>query len=299
VATEGFQSVVAKSINVVPSSIALLSPAGDDPTSMNSTYAILVRYLASAGLNFSGAGGTTSSRGTIYDQLLEADFLPDYNSSNLKANGYKLLWSPHWEGGDSNTPAQLLTISDYVNAGGDMFAECAAIGTLEGFAQGNGGGGGHGGGGGGGGGGAQPGSAGTRFMTTNGMAGNVLNPSGLSDVISGPFTYTNLSSPFTQIGDFTFNGFYGAITDFHPNAAASSTYYSGVLRYISESASGEENDLFTSYDQHAAGKGTVVYLAGHDYSYGTQNQGAVGITAGSRLVLNTLFSLGTDDVCMP
>jgi len=134
-------------------------------------------------------------------------------------------------------------------------------------------------------------------MTNNGMAGNSLSAGYGGQTLTGPFTYGGLSSVFAQRGDFPFAGFNGAITDFHPGA--SSTYYSGVTRYVSETVSGTETDLFTSYDQHAAGKGTVVYLAGHDYSYGGAYDTNQGITAGSRLVLNTLFSLGTNDVCTP
>ena len=295
IATEGFQSTVAKSIDAVPSRIALLTPANDGSNGMGSTYQILVRYLESAGLNFSGAGGTPSAPGQIYDQLQESDFLPDYNGSNLKLNGYKLLWAPHWEGGTSNTSAQLATIGDYVNAGGDLFAECAAIGTLEGFTQGSRGSG-HGGGG------ANAGSAATRFMTNNGFAGNILSIGGGvggGGTYTGPFTFGGLSSVFAQRGDFPFAGFTGAISDYYPNTSASSTYYPGVTRLVSATSGGTQTDLFTMYDQHAAGKGTVVYLAGHDYSYGGQYASDQGTTAGSRLVLNTLFSLGTNDVCTP
>ncbi len=282
VADKSFQTAVAKSISAVPSRVALLVPAADARPA-----AILVRYLASAGLDFPGAGGTPASHGQIYDQLQESDFLPDYDHSNLKAGGYKLLWSPHWEGGTSNTPAQLATIGAYVSAGNDLFAECAAIGTLEGFnARFNGGGG------------YTPGSSATRFLTSNGTKGNGI-PSG-SGPYGGPFTYGGLSSAFAQRGDFPFAGFGGAITDFHPDSGAGSTYYSDVVRYISATdSSGNPTDLFASVDLHASGKGTVVYLAGHDYSYGGNNSGAAGVTAGSRLVLNTLFSLGTNDICTP
>jgi hypothetical protein len=165
-----------------------------------------------------------------------------------------------------------------VSAGGDLFAECAAIGTLEGFARGTD---------------SVPGSSATRFMTSNGMSGNDLDLS--RNNYAGPFNYHGLTSPFAQHGDFPFLGFYGAITDFHPNR--NSSYDSGVVRLIS--ANSPATDFFTSVDLHAQGKGTVVYLAGHDYSYGGDNDGMPGTTAGSRLVLNTLFSLGTNDLCQP
>ncbi len=282
VAGKAFSTAVAKSISAVPSRVALLVPAGDSsPTD------ILVRYLDSAGLNFPGAGGTPGVPGLIYDQLKEADFLPDYAHSKLKSGGYKLLWSPHWEGGTASTPAQLATIAAHVAAGNDLFAECAAIGTLEGLAGDFGGGGGH-----------PLGSDGTRFMTSKGMAGNALSVG--NNGFTGPFVNSGLGSPFAQRGDFSFAGFRGAITDFQPDSSTGSAYYSDVVRYISASDFfGNPTDLFASVDLHAAGKGTVVYLAGHDYSYGGGNDGTPGVTAGSRLVLNTLFSLGTNNICQP
>lgn len=279
IANRDFSTAVAKSISAVPSRIALLVPANDN----NSNSDILVRYLTSAGLNFPGAGGTPAAPGIIYDQLQESDFLPDYDHSNLKAKGYRLLWSPHWDGGTANTAAQLQTIGDYVGAGGDLFAECAAIGTLEGFT------------GGGRGSNNQPGSTGTRFMTNSGMTGNVLGGGG-GGGYTGPFTFGGLASPFAQRGDFPFAGFTGAISDYHPGSGSS--YYTNVVRYITGNDTfNGSSDLFTSVDLHAQGKGTVVYLSGHDYSYGGREAGSVGLTAGSRLVLNTIFSLGNNDIC--
>jgi len=60
VAKEQFDSGIAKSISAVPSRVALLVPAGDTATTQ-----ILVRYLASAGLNFPGAGGTRRRRADL------------------------------------------------------------------------------------------------------------------------------------------------------------------------------------------------------------------------------------------
>jgi hypothetical protein len=275
VATVGFQSVVAKSLNVVPSRVALLLPPS------NADYAkILINYLDSAGLNFSGAGGTSSSPGAIYDVLSESDFLPDYDHSKLKANGYKLLWSPHWSGASDATTnsKQLATIASYVNEGGDLFAECAAIGTLEGESMG---------------GSVAGGSPGTRFMTTTGTVINSLNPTNTNGTIGAPFTYAGLANVLLQIGDFPFFGVDGVITDFRPVGS----YNTNVTKLISKTESGNVSQLFTALDQKAAHKGSVVYLSGHDYSYAGSNHGVAGLTAGSRVVLNTLFSLGANNVC--
>ncbi len=283
VARTRFNTAVAKSISVVPSRVALLQvpplggAGGETPTD------ILKRYLASAGLNFAGAGGTPSAPGKIYDVLNEADFLPDYASSKLKSGGYKLLWAPHWDGASTaaKSDQQLATIGAYVNAGGDLFAECAAIGTLEGVPSTFSGSG-------------APGSAATRFQSTNQFAVNNNPSSNQNNGAAGPFTYDWLSSPFAQRGDFPFASYNGAIIDFHPNSGAQ--YRPGVQKMI---VSGGRTEIFTSLDQHAQGKGTVVYLAGHDYSVDGRAKRGAGVTAGSRLVLNTLFSLGTNNVCQP
>lgn len=276
VAGKSFSTSIAKSISAVPSRIALLIPNND-----TGNVQILQRYLDSAGLNFAGAGGTPGSPGVIYDTLQQSDFLPDWDHSNLKAGGYKLLWSPHWEGdGSANTTAQLATIGAFVAAGNDLFAECAAIGTLEGFS---------------GGGYSQPGSATTRFMSVGGMTGNALPIGGRGSppAYAGPFNWGGVTSPFAQRGDFPFQAFNGRVTDSVP----SGLWTNGVVRYIT--ATSTSTDVFDSIDLHGQGAGTVVYLAGHDYSYGGNSSSQTGTTAGSRLVLNTMFSLGTNNLCAP
>lgn len=281
VSKEQFSSAIAKQISVVPSRVALLSPTGD-----TQSYEILVNYLKSAGLNFTGAGGTPDHPGQIYDQLNEDAFLPNYANSKLKSGGYKLLWAPHWDGGTTKTAAQLASIADYVNAGGDLFAECAAIGTLEGIS-------------GTGFGTNYPGTSATRFQTDSGLAGNTFGgPGGGGGGTIQRYLYAGLASPFVQKGDFPFAGFTGRVQDYHP--ASGSSYYSDVTRMIwGQDNLGRTSDFYTYADQHSTGKGTVVYLAGHDYSYDGRSSSERGVTAGSRLVLNTLFSLGTNDACAP
>ena len=82
---------------------------------------------------------------------------------------------------------------------------------------------------------------------------------------------------------------------------ANSSYKPNVIRYVSQKdTTGQPTELFTSIA--TAGTGTVVYLAGHDYSGHDLSGGASikpGMTAGTRLVLNTLFSLGTTHTCGP
>ncbi len=288
IATVGFQSTIVQTLKAVPSRIALLQPPAT-ASGLASAEQILVNYLDSAGLNFAGAGGTANAPGAIYDILQESDFLPNYAGSKLKSNGYRLLWAPHWEGGSSsaNTSAELATIADYVNSGGDLFAECAAIGTLEGLSGSS--------------------VAAAPLMTTHGITADTLDFNPGSGTVDGPFNYAGLASPYAQRGDFTFVGFSGAIYDYHPTTNQSA-YRPGVVQEITGTAGGHDSNVMTSLDQRAQGHGTIVYLAGHDYSYAdngatSSGGGALnpteGVTAGSRLVLNTLFSLGTNNTCAP
>ena len=137
------------------------------------------------------------------------------------------------------------------------------------------------------------------FLSTKGMGENLLPESNASGAYTGPFTFNGFASPLAQSGDFPFEAFSGAITDFYPESSVGSLDRPGVVNFISARDDNQVTDVFSFYDQQAAGKGTVVYLGGHDYSVGGGLQDTVGITAGSRLVLNTLFSLSTSEACHP
>ena len=116
--------------------------------------------LPSGGCTFGGAcGGNTCTAnqyciptsqtcltlnngpGKLYDILCDNDFTPNFQSSQLNDGGYRLLWAPHWEdisnaaGGTTQDKALatvLQTVSNFIDAGNNLVAECQGIETLEG-----------------------------------------------------------------------------------------------------------------------------------------------------------------------
>jgi len=281
---------------------------------------VISNYLSKAGIGSGTAAGTaTGTHGEIYDKLGIDDFQPeagstDWRTSNFGKNGYQILWVPHWlaPGSCSNfssatncaatlystakTDQVLKTIGGFVAAGGDLFAECAGLGSFEGtFTRSSGQ--------------AtttytsnyQDGDPSTRFQSTTGLryseSGNEVSfttPIRYPDPVnasSPPLTSSNFASPLLQIGDFVFKPVSGAIDVFRPNLTApapnTGAYQAGTIRLIAAQAPNELWDFFTL--RPAAGdRGSIVYLGGHSYS-GSGGEFQIG---GTRLVLNTLFNLG-------
>jgi hypothetical protein len=237
-----------------------------------------------------GAGVTcapkfNSGPGLVYDILCDNDFYTStgvYANTKLATNGYKLLWAPHWEEGNTQANAtpvvplpasppagdvlglQLQSIHDFVEAGNNLFAECHAIVTLEG---------GHGSSG------DEHGLPVTRFQSQSSMTQT--NASATTNVAFDDPAFTD---PNMQVGDFTFSVVNGSVSAYLPDAAASQ-YVTGVKRLATETANGDL-DVATSVVMAGGDgltKGSVAYLGGHRYA---------GQTAGTRIVLNTLFNLG-------
>lgn len=260
--------------------------------------------------------------GRVYDVLCDKDFLPDYSnpsapdftkstllSTTAGSYNYKLLWAPHWEtprgtcpaglvhpsgstlscgtvpdpsaaigSGSRNLADWLACIQKFVNAGNNLFAECHAIVSLEGgygLADTNG-----------------PikeyGLPITRFQSTASMNRSQYSAIGASAV--DEFLPTE---PTMQIADFTFSVVSGNVSAYlaDPSGNAgfgmpASSYNGGVKHLITQNNGSPNLDVATSIvpnDPEAGPRGAIVYLGGHDYS----NQ-----TAGTRIVLNTLFNLG-------
>jgi hypothetical protein len=228
-----------------------------------------------------------SGQGLIYDILCDNDFYAQsglYADTKLAQNGYKLLWAPHWqEGGTtpSATPAvppvtasdilgaQLQNIAAFVDAGNNLFAECHAIVTLEGGVGTSG---------------TEVGLPATRFHSTTGMRST--NGTGAAPSFLVP------SHPNVQIADFPYSLVGGSITTYYPDRAATpaSVYRTGVERLITEAATPPWDISTLNRKDNVQTKGNVAYLGGH--RYGPTQAGAGGQTAGTRLVLNTLFNLG-------
>ena len=257
--------------------------------------------------------------GTVYDILCDKDFLPDYTATppdfskaTLLAQGppgpYKLLWAPHWEtpssSGSLNTVPNpsaaigtaprnladwLQCLANFVNAGNNIFAECHAVVTLEGGVGSSG---------------TEYGLPVTRFQTTAGFLATNVSPLPPAPPAIGSFPTRFLQPPHpnVQIGDFVYQDVTGSIEYFYPDRSSTpaSTYRAGVQRLMSQNSSGAAcspactgdqicvggtctlpNDVGTTIQ--VGGTGNVAYLGGHNYA---------GQTAGTRIVLNTLFNLG-------
>jgi hypothetical protein len=259
--------------------------------------------------------------GLVYDILCDQDFLPDYTTTPpdfgkatlLKKDAagnyvYKLLWAPHWESPRAATcPAGtvnpsgktvacgttpdpyaaagsagrkladwLACIRAFVDAGNNLFAECHAIATLEGgFGLMDT---------------ANPikeyGLPVTRFQTSAGM-----NRSLSVSIAANAVAESIPTEPYMQIADFTFSGTNGNVSAFLADPNGNSIFslpgstYGGIQRYIAQNNATPNLDILTSikFGGETGRAGAVVYMGGHDYS--TQ-------TAGTRIVLNTLFNLG-------
>ncbi|MFL5353789.1 hypothetical protein [Archangium sp.] len=303
-----FVGPVARIMNEVPPPIALVK--GRNTTNAGSVE-ILRQYLTNAGLNFTGAEGTFTNHGKIFDVLDQdtdlistgtypkgkLNYAPD--SSTPNKTYYKVMWSPHWEGDTSTTQKQtnlksaLSNISHFVDLGNSIFNECASIATYEDsfkpddktrdvYADN----------------GptqfmsttdpAQPG-VGLQTMTTNELVGNngfVPNGQDCSDPgRSGDcYVFNNYADLFSQKGDFEFSVTFGAVEGFRPRKLQS--YGPGTLRMISTksgTAAKDGWDLYISRPKdNNRQKGNVLYLAGHSLA---------ASAAGNRIVLNTLLNL--------
>ena len=308
VSNVAFQATVAKTMaggwsagGTTPPKLALLDIGSGQLNSTQTSVSgaknsepVIEGYLIRAGIGGGTAAGTSAGpHGEIYDKLGEADFLPPATSTDptlspLFVKGYQILWVPHWlaEGSCANVSncfatrypvAQIRqvvkTIGSFVTTGHDLFAECAGIGSFEGVLspayQ------------------YPPATTTPQFQATNTVGINPANPAWTPSFPAPPSGGNNFASPLMQIGDFGFKGYTGVIQGYQPAAS----YRTDVVRLIADSAL-PAWDYFTFQPGVKAGKGTVVYLAGHSYS-GTEGSFQI---AGSRLVLNTLFNLGASCV---
>lgn len=242
--------------------------------------------------------------GQIYDILCGGDFVPPaagttYADTQLAKGNYKMLWIPHWDthgvtptgSGDATvipplppvTTAdslawQLRSLSSFVNAGNNLFVECMGIQALEAIVgQDNAN--------------SNPlGIPATRFQTGTGM--KKWNGANTASSLLAP------AHPNMQIGDFSYAIVSGAITTYYPDATKTpdAAYLPAVKRLITTASpvpaaplAWDVSSTIQVSGPDGSQRGTVAYLGGHDYSPSTASSGQ---TAGTRIVLNTLFNLG-------
>ncbi len=252
--------------------------------------------------------------GQIYDLLCDSDFVPPgagktYADTELAKGNYKMLWIPHWDSagttptgsGDPNSVVplppvtagdtlawQLKSLSSFVNAGNNLFVECMGMQVLEGIVgQDNVNGGTLN---------TPPlGIPATRFQTGSGILKWNTFGAGTASQILKP------AHPNMQIGDFGFVLQSGAIETYYPDStkAVADAYLPAVERLITQNTTGspapirDASSTIQLSGTDGSVRGTVAYLGGHNYSPNVGNTpGSGGQTAGTRIVLNTLFNLG-------
>jgi hypothetical protein len=276
---------------------------------------ILEDYLSDAGLTTQTTtctrrGGCTTTNtieywptiGNAFTVLGNNGQFTDFTTSDaLNAGGFKVVWSPHWEGVSSiqncgrtscaYTATQAATYLDevmakmaaFADAGNSTFAECIGMGTIEGQASED----------------SAPdqtGMAHGHFLTSATSSSKGFD----ANAISGGFPLSGHSgesivtdaptNPIVQIGDYVYTSVNGYTTDMRP--ASGMSYLSGVTRLLytkdtntSESAYNNRDIAIVGNKDGVSTKGQVVYLAGHSYAKSS-------LTAGERIPLNTLLFLG-------
>ena len=177
----------------------------------------------------------------------------------LQTEGYDFLWAPHWTGyGDyaDDVEAIVTKVKEFLEDGKGLFAECASIEVFEHSDNG-------------------------RFLTDKSFGHN----GGTND--SGTIIYNDKASPFSQVGDFSYDPEGGHLHNWRPfvfgdpygfsdppdevpagaprvTAGNPSVYNDTVTRFTIDN---------TGWDYYVGGyaygdnnNGYVVYLGGHKYA---------------------------------
>jgi hypothetical protein len=286
------QAPVRTILSATPPKVALMDIGG---AALN----LLEGYLKDAGLYTATA---TQLYPLIGDLFTAFDNVSDFTTSDgLNAGGFKVLWAPHWNGGNNTATERddiVAKIAAFLDGGGSVFAQCAAIGTLEGSED--------------------PGTndidaSGNGHFQVNasgnarGLAVNALPnpfPAGAGDlIVANPNTTIKAwLNPLTQTGDYPLEADAGgSVVDFTPGSGfAYRSFTKPLLQSSSSTSTYDGLQLFTTaYKDGNPTKGQVLYLGGH--SYGTQssscgqtctNFNQVNNLALERLILNSLILLG-------
>ncbi len=131
-AQTSFEAPVRLTLNTPPRALALLDLGGGGGGSagLQVGVEVLITYLDIIGLNTPGAGGTACNPGSVFGQFSSHT---DFANDCLATQDYFVLWAPHWEGDDRPQDAIVVQkLAEFADAGHAVFAECAAIPTMEG-----------------------------------------------------------------------------------------------------------------------------------------------------------------------
>ncbi|HEY2748183.1 MAG TPA: hypothetical protein VGL86_26350, partial [Polyangia bacterium] len=298
------QAPVRAVLQQSPPKIALLNIG-------NAANGVLVGYLLDAGLYDASSVKSYPNVGSIVTQF---DDVSDFTTSNgLVAGGFSVLWSPHWQADDTslissaNRDAVTLKISQFLDAGHQLLAQCASVSAFEGSHDNV----------------IAPDMVGDQYgyFLTNGSGSNTkslqtnqLHQSdfphgGVGQIVVNPdATIQAWLDPLTQTGDFVLNnnatsGNDSYVFDFEARSGYSYETYMHTYVQSASTGSSSTNGLSIETVGHKDGdssKGLVIYLGGH--SYGSKRDGCSGgvctptnqynMLGLERLVLNSLIFLG-------
>ncbi len=259
-----FTANVSRELTGIPPKIALLNNQ-EDVTSGSGNAQILESYLMVAGICNTTYDIITPNM--TRDGILQGT--PVTFGGTTYQNDYTILWAPHWTGyssynADNNGDGQpdveniIANIRTFLEAGNAFFAECASIEVVEHSQNGH-------------------------FLTSNGINhdGGTMDPARI--------IYNDTTSPFPQVGDFSYVPEGGHLHNWRPwNASNSSSnmeaypftpvptvasqYNATVSRFTHDDWDTNLATTTDQWDYYIGGRidgnesmGYVVYLGGHKY----------------------------------
>jgi hypothetical protein len=213
----------------------------------------------------------------------------------LDTGGYTVFWAPHWTaysgwtgGSSADADAIMLKIRQFLEAGNSIFAECASIEVMEHSYNGH-------------------------YLTTNGVppasgsvshGGGISHDGGTMDPLK--IVYHDATSPFPQVGDFTYtpegghlhnwrpwmssnylaaNNTSGEAYPFTPVPTVATTYNPTVSRFTYDDKDTLTSTPLDQWDYYTGGRidgnenmGYAVYLGGHKYGTCSTGSGSGAVT---------------------
>lgn len=275
-----FTANVSRELKGTPPKIALLNNQ-ESTTSGTGNAQILESYMSLAGICNDTYDIVTPNN--VRDGILDT-------------GGYTILWAPHWTaysgwtgGNAADADAIMLKIRQFLEAGNSIFAECASIEVMEHSDNGH-------------------------YLTTNGVppaTGSVSHGGGISHdggtMDSTKIVYHDTTSPFPQVGDYTYtpqsghlhnwapwrtsnylaaNNTGGEAYPFTPVPTVETSYNATVSRFTYDDKDGLATTPLDQWDYYTGGRidgnenmGYVVYLGGHKYANCTTGGGGSGSTS--------------------
>ncbi len=186
---------------------------------------------------------------------------------------YRLFWAPHWDSGSAADNLAFLSLTSFVQSGGNIMGECASIGSLEGSIG--------------------PAASPPRFLFTNGIdfggspAGTNIRNCSDPGQVAPCADFLSPGNIFSQVADWMFDGQGGTVAWQRPLTGASPPsvirpYVSRMLVFRNDTTLTDDFDVF-DMGQESVEKGVMIYVGGHNVA---------GKPLGARIVLNSMLNLG-------